>query len=253
MILDGLRNLLARLAVIRFLNRWLIFFNDLLFSLLSTALVIRLIAYVHGISCPFTVFVEVGLCSLFCSALSFLICRTYKGVIRHSAYIETGRIAIASLIKIIFFIPVAFLVVHLPAKILVSALIIDLILTFSMLTSIRTLLIVSYRYIVNMMASPADCRVLIYSVNKENLPYAVYTIHDKSGMYCVDGFLQYQTMQSELRIAGYPIYAFKEKSDVSSLVVRRNIKAILFLNRSDLRKEAERLVRYCEQLKVRME
>jgi len=252
MILDGLRNLLARLAVIRFLNRWLIFFNDLLFSLLSTALVIRLIAYVHGISCPFTVFVEVGLCSLFCSALSFLICRTYKGVIRHSAYIETGRIAIASLIKIIFFIPVAFLVVHLPAKILVSALIIDLILTFSMLTSIRTLLIVSYRYIVNMMASPADCRVLIYSVNKENLPYAVYTIHDKSGMYCVDGFLQYQTMQSELRIAGYPIYAFKEKSDVSSLVVRRNIKAILFLNRSDLRKEAERLVRYCEQLKVRM-
>jgi len=252
MIVTGLHKLLARLTVLRFLNRWLIFFNDLLFSLLSTALVVRLISYVHNISCPLTTFIEVCLCSLFCSALSFLVCRTYKGVIRHSAYTETGRIAIASLIKIILFIPVAFLIVHLPVKILVSALIIDLILTFSLLTFVRTVLIVTYRYIMNMMASAADCRVLIYSVDKQNLPYAVYTIHDKSGMYHVDGFLQYRATQSEFRIAGYTVYAFKEKADISTLAVRRNIKAILFLNRKDLRKESERLVRYCEQLKIRM-
>ena len=37
-----------------------------------------------------------------------------------------------------------------------------------------------------------------------------------------------------------------------SLASRRNVKAILFLDRKDLRMESERLVRYCEQLKIRM-
>ena len=251
MILEGLRKLFARLVVVRFLNRWLIFFNDLVFSLVSTALVIGMISYAHGITFPIHVIVELFLCSILSSSVSFLICCTYKGVIRHSAFTETGRIAIASFIKVFLFAPLIFAVVRLPMQILLIAIIMDFILTFSLLTFIRTLLIISYRYITNFM-TPTDGRMLIYCHEDEHVPSTVYGIYDKSATYHLDGFVQYKEVYTEFRIAGHPVYSFKSKPDFMSLASRRNVKAILFLDRKDLRMESERLVRYCEQLKIRM-
>jgi hypothetical protein len=50
------------------------------------------------------------LLSTLCSAVSFLFSQTYKGVIRHSTFVEAGRIGLASLLKAIGLFPAVFFI-----------------------------------------------------------------------------------------------------------------------------------------------
>ena len=80
----------------KYFNRWVIFFIDLFFSVLSTFLVFATLGNILKISLPVREFIYINLFSILCSTICFLSCQTYKGVIRHSTFTETGRIAIAS-------------------------------------------------------------------------------------------------------------------------------------------------------------
>ena len=83
----------------KYFNRWVIFFIDLFFSVLSTFLVFATLGNILKISLPVREFIYINLFSILCSIICFLSCQTYKGVIRHSTFTETGRIAIASFVK----------------------------------------------------------------------------------------------------------------------------------------------------------
>lgn len=91
--------LLSRLTREKYINRWVILLIDLFLSVFSTVTSLALISYI--LDCDYsnqTVF-SVFLASVCCSLVSFFICQTYKGIIRHSAFTETGRIAMASSLK----------------------------------------------------------------------------------------------------------------------------------------------------------
>ena len=88
--------------------------------------------------------------SILCSAVSFVCFKSYKGVIRHSTFTEVGRILLVTLLKIALLIPV---IVYLPTiltfrEILLVNLI-DLFLTFFLLTFFRLTLITLYHLVLN--------------------------------------------------------------------------------------------------------
>ena len=246
----NIRTLLDRLMTIRYFNRWLIFLSDLFLSVFSTLTALVLIGYAYKTTFSSYTTAIVLLVSVCCSIISFLICKTNKGVIRHSTFTETGRIGFTALLKVGIIIPTLFYIAsELSFRVLLGGGFIDFFITFFVLTVTRVLLIQTYRLLVNNLASN-DGRLLIYREERDIIsPLKLFPY--KSSSYHVEGYLQFGN-RSSLRIGGYPIYSIHNQAGFDRLVNHKNVKAILFTDQHTLKSESERLVRFCEKRKIRM-
>lgn len=238
------------LSRVKFFNRWIVLFIDLFLSILATATSLSFLWYILG-----TELVDDSLFHIlsisFCSSLvSFFLCQTYKGVIRHSAFTETGRLALSSLIKVLFIVVLIYLTttIQSPRELALGA-VVDLFLTFFLLTILRVFMIVFYSIIVNSV-SLNQGKLLIYQGDKSGTFLFDASLSDKL-LYKVCGFLRFGD-HTCLRVGKYRIYSIKKQVDFNHLVNRKNIKAVLFTDYHLVKEESERLVRYCEKKKVRM-
>lgn len=234
----------------KFFNRWIVLFIDLFLSILATATSLLFLWYILG-----TELVDDSLFHIlsisFCSSLvSFFLCQTYKGVIRHSAFTEAGRLALSSLIKVLFIVVLVYLTttIQSPRELALGA-VVDLFLTFFLLTILRVFMIVFYTIIVNSV-SLNQGKLLIYQGDKSGTFLFDASLSDKL-LYKVCGFLRFGD-HTCLRVGKYRIYSIKKQVDFNHLVNRKNIKAVLFTDYHLVKEESERLVRYCEKKKVRM-
>ena len=238
------------LSRVKFFNRWIVLFIDLFLSILATATSLSFLWYILG-----TELVDDSLYHIlsisFCSSLvSFFLCQTYKGVIRHSAFTEAGRLALSSLIKVLFIVILVYLTttIQSPRELALGA-VVDLFLTFFLLTILRVFMIVFYSIIVNSV-SLNQGKLLIYQGDKSGTFLFDASLSDKL-LYKVCGFLRFGD-HTCLRVGKYRIYSIKKQVDFNHLVNRKNIKAVLFTDYHLVKEESERLVRYCEKKKVRM-
>ena len=232
----------------KYFNRWIIFFIDLFFSVLSTFLVFATLGNILKISLPVHEFIYINLFSILCSTICFLSCQTYKGVIRHSTFTETGRIAIASFVKAALMIVVLSCFIHSLSflQVFLGGLL-DLFLIFFILTIFRALLIIMYSMIVRSVAN--NERLLIYSEEDAVSNSPATSLWKQSDNYQIEGYIR---KRSKIRIGGCPVYSVKDQLEFNGLVNRKGIKAILFTDYHAVKAESERLVRYCERKKVRM-
>lgn len=238
------------LSRVKFFNRWIVLFIDLFLSILATSTSLSFLWYILG-----TELVDDSLFHIlsisFCSSLvSFFLCQTYKGVIRHSAFTEAGRLALSSLIKVLFIVVLVYLTttIQSPRELALGA-VVDLFLTFFLLTILRVFMIVFYTIIVNSV-SLNQGKLLIYQGDKSGTFLFDASLSDKL-LYKVCGFLRFGD-HTCLRVGKYRIYSIKKQVDFNHLVNRKNIKAVLFTDYHLVKEESERLVRYCEKKKVRM-
>lgn len=233
---------------LRYFNQWIIFLIDLFLSDCSTLISLGLLSYVLAFNYSIHIFAIALFSSTLCSAVSFVCFKSYKGVIRHSAFTEVGRILLVTFLKILLLIPViAYLATELTFRNILLGTLIDLFLTFFLLTLFRVTLITLYHLVLNI--SNRD-KLLIYG--SENRTTALFgaSLNDKL-MYQVEGYLRFGK-KSSLRIGGYKVYSVRDQIEFNSLVNRKNIKAILFTDFQAIKAESERLIRYCEKKKVRM-
>lgn len=235
----------------KYFNRWVIFFIDLFFSVLSTFLVFATFGNILKISLPVREFIYINLFSILCSTICFLSCQTYKGVIRHSTFTETGRIAIASFVKATLMIVALSCFIHSLSflQIFLGGLL-DLFLTFFILTTFRALLIMMYSMIVRSIASNNE-KLLIYKEEGTSSSSSVISLWKQSDSCQIGGYIQIGE-KSKIRIGGYPVYSVKNQMEFNALVDRKGIKTILFTDYHAVKAESERLVRYCEKKKIRM-
>ena len=235
----------------KYFNRWVIFFIDLFFSVLSTFLVFATLGNILKISLPVREFIYINLFSILCSTICFLSCQTYKGVIRHSTFTETGRIAIASFVKATLMIVALSCFIHSLSflQIFLGGLL-DLFLTFFILTTFRALLIMMYSMIVRSIASNNE-KLLIYREEGTSSSSSVISLWKQSDSCQIGGYIRIGE-RSKIRIGGYPVYSVKNQMEFNALVDRKWIKTILFTDYHVVKAESERLVRYCEKKKIRM-
>lgn len=235
----------------KYFNRWVIFFIDLFFSVLSTFLVFATLGNILKISLPVREFIYINLFSILCSTICFLSCQTYKGVIRHSTFTETGRIAIASFVKATLMIVALSCFIHSLSflQIFLGGLL-DLFLTFFILTTFRALLIMMYSMIVRSIVSNNE-KLLIYREEDTSSSSSVISLWKQSDSCQIGGYIRIGE-RSKIRIGGYPVYSVKNQMEFNALVDRKGIKTILFTDYHVVKAESERLVRYCEKKKIRM-
>lgn len=112
------------------------------------------------------------------------------GVIRHSTFIESGRLGLAVLLKEgLMYIAILTFIGQLNTKFLFYTLVMDLFFTFSALMMIRVALIIGYNYIKENFTS-CNGNLLIWGTG----PHATSLPHhliDKQGNYRMMGYLTY--------------------------------------------------------------
>lgn len=243
--------LLSRLTREKYINRWVILLIDLFLSVFSTVTSLALISYI--LDCDYsnqTVF-SVFLASVCCSLVSFFICQTYKGIIRHSAFTETGRIAMASSLKGATILPTLFLITDVfTFRGFLLGSIIDFFLTFFILTIFRVFLITAYTFVVSSMTSRSKDKIFIFGYDKSYPSLLNEAFLRENSSYQVEGFLRFGTRIS-MRIGNYKVYFISDQAEFNRLMNLHNIKAILFTDYKVVKEESERLVRFCEK-KIRM-
>ena len=247
-----INDLLLRLTKEKYLNRWIIFFVALFLSVLSASTSLALVSYILDWNYTDQIILTVFLASLFCSTASFLVCQTYKGIIRHSAFTETGRIAMSSSLKVATILPVLLFTTGLLSfRGFLLGSVVDLFLTFFILTIFRAFLITLYTFMVSSIASNRKDKLFIFGHEDSSPALLNDSFLRENSSYQVEGFLRFGQRVS-MRIGLYKVYFITDQEEFSRWVNRYNIKAILFTDYKAVKEESERLVRFCEKEKVRM-
>lgn len=247
-----INDLLLRLTKEKYLNRWIIFLIDLFLSVFSTVTSLALVSYILDWNYTDRIILTVFLASLFCSTASFLVCQTYKGIIRHSAFTETGRIAMSSSLKVATILPVLLFTTGLLSfRGFLLGSVVDFFLTFFILTIFRAFLITLYTFMVSSIASNRKDKLFIFGHEDSSPALLNDSFLRENSSYQVEGFLRFGQRVS-MRIGLYKVYFITDQEEFSRLVNRYNIKAILFTDYKAVKEESERLVRFCEKEKVRM-
>ena len=248
----NINDLLLRLTKEKYLNRWIIFLIDLFLSVFSTVTSLALVSYILDWNYTDQIILTVFLASLFCSTASFLVCQTYKGIIRHSAFTETGRIAMSSSLKVATILPVLLFTTGLLSfRGFLLGSVVDFFLTFFILTIFRAFLITLYTFMVSSIASNRKDKLFIFGHEDSSPALLNDSFLRENSSYQVEGFLRFGQRVS-MRIGLYKVYFITDQEEFSRWVNRYNIKAILFTDYKAVKEESERLVRFCEKEKVRM-
>lgn len=245
--------LLRNLASIQYWNRWLVFFWDMFLAVFSSLLALGIISYAFRITYSPLVLAEFMAISIGAYAISFLWMKTYKGIIRHSAFTEVARIAMVSLLACLLIgILLKFTMILPHGRRFVLFLCFDFFITFFLLSCSRAVLILVYRKILANSLVGQE-RLLIFIDESDMRSAALNPLPALLGKeeFQVVGFLSIGERKS-MRLDGVKLYSIQTEHDFVELTQALRIRAILFSNNRLVQAENERLVRYCERGKLHM-
>ena len=234
----------------RLLSPWIVYLADLFWAIVSSFVALLYVAYMTGLTVIVPLVYQIFAMSAVCSAFSIFIFKTYTGIIRHSTLVETGRIVLTSGVKSVCMFLLARLLLHgFTLRMLILGAVTDLLLTFLVYTMFRVVLILVYRLVSSSQGIHRE-RMLIYMGEDRSLSLSG-ALFGKLEAYSVAGYLRIGR-QSVMRSGLYTEYSVRNFEDLSRLVATKRVNCLLFVSRYDLEREQERLVRFCEKLKLRM-
>ena len=242
-----------------YVNRYWVLLIDTLTSAVSTVLVLGVFDYFSSKDISLGYYLSIAGVAAFISLMSFLVTKSYAGVVRHTTMREMWRISFASIIKGV--LDVAALLIFMayseaPAFsgnwVLLFA-VLDMILTLFLLIMVRILLTNIYSAL-SLSAAP-DYYVkntLIYGTDDD----AVYTLNflEKTlhSSYRCAGFITHDTHDKSKLLCGYKIYHIDNKRDFARLVTSRMISAIVFPSNVAARNEQDNLVKLCSERRIQI-
>lgn len=248
------KSLFDRLAGIKYFNRWVIFFADLILSVFASSLSFLLASRVLELSITFDTFWKSLSMFTLVSSISFIIFQPYKGVIRHSTFVEAGRIGITALLKVAIILPcMNMLLGKADMRLLFIGGVMDAFLMFFFMIFVRVILIVGYNYIMShiKVLTHTKGNLLIVGTDFQTGTLLGASLHNIEETYRIQGFLTYGN-KSSLRISGHSVYAVSDQESFDKLIDHHFITSILFSNYHSVKEEGERIIRFCEKKKIRM-
>ena len=235
----------------RFFNSKLVLAIDLLVSFsasVCTLVFMRFLLSSDGLTAAFSM-TWLGL-SLAFSLAFFLALKTYRTIIRHSTLKEFAKICVASFLKSLC---VGLIVLALPfADTYYGMLMImDMCLTIIFLLMVRVMMIVAYDTLrEKVISSRKRVNVMVYGVDDKSV--ATVTRLANSPHYNVVGYLNFGRRLRGQNINGVKIFYFEKGADITLFRDRFFVDAILFAREDEVKKEADRLVDYCQNAEVKI-
>lgn len=242
-----------------YVNRYWVLLIDTLTSAVSTVLVLGVFDYFSSKDISLGYYLSIAGVAAFISLISFLVTKSYAGVVRHTTMREMWRISFASIIKGVLDVAALFIFMafsEAPAFsgnwVLLFA-VLDMILTLFLLIMVRILLTNIYSAL-SLSAAP-DYYVkntLIYGTDDDSvytLNFLEKTLHSS---YRCAGFITHDTHDKSKLLCGYKIYHIDNKRDFARLVTSRMISAIVFPSNVAARNEQDNLVKLCSERRIQI-
>lgn len=249
--MEFLEKIISKFRLDRFFSSKLILAIDLFVSFsasVCTLMFVRVLISDDGLTNWFII-TWLGL-SLILSFLFFYMLKTYRTIIRHSTLKEFAKICVAAFMKSM---TVGFIMIALPFGDTYYAVLmaLDMSLTIVFLLLVRVMMIVMYDILrEKVISSRKRMNVMVYGVSDKSV--AVVRRLANSPHYSVEGYLNHGRRLRGQNIDGVKIFYFEKKEDVDLFKERFFVDAILFAKEDELKKEAARLVEYCQDSKVRV-
>lgn len=249
--MEFVEKMVSKFKLDRFFNSKLVLAIDLFVSLsasICTLMFVKVMLSSVGLTVPF-IMTWLGL-SLGFSLLYFFVFKTYRTIIRHSTLKEFAKIVLASFMKSL---SVVLLMLVLPFADTYYAILaaLDVCLTVVFLLTVRVVMIIAYDALrEKVISSRKRVNVMVYGVDDKSV--ATVTRLANSPHYSVVGYLNHGRRLRGQNINGIKIFYFEKKEDIRLFHERFFVDAILFAREEDVKKEADRLMEYCQEAKVKV-
>ena len=254
-----LEKIISRLAQ-HYINRYWVLLIDTVTSVISTLLVMSVFDYFMSRDVfPAKVWLAAVGISALISLISFVLTRSYAGVVRHTTMREMWRISMASILKALLVIT-ALLIIFSTAsvssvmlgQILIFA-VLDMILTLFLLIMVRVLLTNVYNLLsVSMVPDYYVKNALIYGTGDDSVNTLNFLEKTLSTSYRCAGFITPDNHDKAKLLCGYRIYHIDNKRDFSRLVSARMISAMVFPSNVTARNEQDRMVKFCSERRIQI-
>ena len=254
-----LEKIISRLAQ-HYINRYWVLLIDTVTSVISTLLVMSVFDYFMSQDVfPVKVWLAAVGISALISLISFVLTRSYAGVVRHTTMREMWRISVASILKALLVIT-ALLIIFSAAsvssvmlgQILIFA-VLDMILTLFLLIMVRVLLTNVYNLLsVSMVPDYYVKNALIYGTGDDSVNTLNFLEKTLSTSYRCAGFITPDNHDKAKLLCGYRIYHIDNKRDFSRLVSARMISAMVFPSNVTARNEQDRMVKFCSERRIQI-
>ena len=254
-----LEKIISRLAQ-HYINRYWVLLIDTVTSVISTLLVMSVFDYFMSRDVfPAKVWLAAVGISALISLISFVLTRSYAGVVRHTTMREMWRISVASILKALLVIT-ALLIIFSAAsvssmmlgQILIFA-VLDMILTLFLLIMVRVLLTNVYNLLsVSMVPDYYVKNALIYGTGDDSVNTLNFLEKTLSTSYRCAGFITPDNHDKAKLLCGYRIYHIDNKRDFSRLVSARMISAMVFPSNVTARNEQDRMVKFCSERRIQI-
>lgn len=184
------------------------------------------------------------------SLLFFVWLRTYRTIVRHTTLKEFAKICVASFMKSLCVVLVMVALPFLDTYYAVLALM-DMSLTIIFLLMVRVMMIIMYDTLrEKVISSRKRVNVMVYGVDDKSV--ATVTRLANSPHYNVIGYLNFGRRLRGQNINGVKIFYFEKESDITLFRDRFFVDAILFAREDGVKKEANRLIEYCQNAEVKV-
>lgn len=213
-----------------FASNWIILVLDLVISTLASLFAVLLIRWVTDPIYRFQYFILIWLIvSVVASALSFIMLKTHRVVIRYTSFLSTGKLAAASMLKEVILALFVFsgLLPDSPVQLRAFGLLFDLLMTVFLLVIVRVVIIQIMESIsTNMDENIGRLRVMVFGTSNKSI--SMVTRLDTSSHYDVIGIIDTDLANQGRVLMGKKVYCFKDKESLDALCREQGIEGILF-------------------------
>lgn len=246
------RTIVRKLQQFKYLNRGIVFFFDLLFSVGGTFLsYVLLIALLENAILNIAI-VELLLCSGFISICLFLSTGLYKSIIRHATLREISRILLLIAVKELFMLLVAYQLRIVPEKYILICAVIDLFSTSFLMIASRAFIVNFYYTVINRGTDYVK-NAFMYGTSGIGPTLTQQINNDTSLNYRVVGFLSKKNAQNGIVISGARVHAISDdETRLWHLFEKESIRYLIFSSNEDFKKERGELVEFCIRHHIKM-
>ena len=248
-----MKSFIEKLQLSRYLDGKLVFAIDLFVSVAaSMGALVMFMLLLYGVDLPLRATIYWLAVGAVASVIMFYTLKTYRSIIRHSTLREVSRLALAAIGKglLLSLALFAFPLSGFTSTHLVVLVVIDFLLTLSMLVLVRVTMIVAYDLVVDRYGNAHKRgRVLIYGIQDKAI--SILARLKNSPHYDVVGFIVPRDSYKPHTISNYKVYYFRTESDVQYLKRRLGADAILFATAADAKLEQERLIKYAGECDIK--
>lgn len=221
-----------------YLSTTVIFFMDIFLSVVASGIValIMVLEYRDIPALGRNAFLLLGI-SVVASALSFLLSKTYRVVIRHSSIKDIRKFFIALLIKEAIITTAVALIWGFKVSTL-AIISIDFFISMTFLMGVRVVMIVVYDDFKKRSYSRRNSiDSFIFGTSEKSVSVATRLSH--SPHYNIKGFITDQALKNEINLVELPVYRFESAEQLMTILTRSGIGAIIFAREADAAKQEE--------------